>query len=266
MPADVAQAGSLEAYSANVAKAATLLKSWAQWRETLSKLDERLAAAKKELAGQLADRVEEAQFELARIATWLRLQGLKELDSARLSEALARADGLLAGLEGYGEVALSPVEVSEIWEQLKASLSLQEQKGFSLPAELAQGATFQLLQGAASAQRVKLDPALVASLLSSTPRREHGPRFVLYPSGGLPAEPAPRLVAVNRRLLVGDGVLLLLQILVTLWTGLATLYVGKTWGSLTDYLAAIAWGFGATASLKLIYGGLNRALGVNEAR
>jgi hypothetical protein len=57
--------------------------------------------------------------------------------------------------------------------------------------------------------------------------------------------------AVSRRgYTASQSALVLVALFVAVATGLALLYVGKAWGTPTDFLAAFVWGFGATALLS----------------
>jgi hypothetical protein len=55
-----------------------------------------------------------------------------------------------------------------------------------------------------------------------------------------------------------DAVWLLVSLVVAAWTGLAALYLGKPWGTWTDFIAMFAWAFGTTAVLTPLLSSLER--------
>jgi hypothetical protein len=58
--------------------------------------------------------------------------------------------------------------------------------------------------------------------------------------------------ATQRAYVVSQGSLILFTLAVTVWSGLATLYNDKAWGTVPDVIAAIVWGFGATTLIAPI--------------
>lgn len=80
---------------------------------------------------------------------------------------------------------------------------------------------------------------------------------ILTERAATPSEIA-RAIAAQRRL---RNVLVFLSLaVVTLWTGLTTLYFNKPFGTARDYLTLLAWGFGAQAGLEALATAVDRVI------
>ena len=80
----------------------------------------------------------------------------------------------------------------------------------------------------------------------------------------LPEAPEERRLVVQRALQRSDGLMIILAVIAGLYLGLTDLYFGKIFGTPVDYLKAFAWGFGAKATLELIYAAVGRMVRVSD--
>ena len=74
-----------------------------------------------------------------------------------------------------------------------------------------------------------------------------GPALVLDCTASLsvlPGRSERKLAGLTRQIQAGDVLFTGIALLIACLTGLLYLYVGKTFGSLSDYLLAVLWGFG----------------------
>ena len=66
----------------------------------------------------------------------------------------------------------------------------------------------------------------------------------------LPGRTQDRLNRLLGEVRAADVALVMVAIILACFTGILTLYVNKPFGSLTDYLGALLWGFGVDSSVR----------------
>lgn len=94
-----------------------------------------------------------------------------------------------------------------------------------------------------------LEPSMLPTEMGERQRTTW--RDVVVALKGEPAEPAARAFWLERRRSTWTGAIFILGLFGAIFLGMQTVYVGKAFGTVLDYLQALAWGFGSKLTLDV---------------
>jgi hypothetical protein len=214
-----------ETRRSKVEKATKLARSWEEWVRRLEEATKALGEGNAAKAARLLPTIaQQAKFELARVKTLL--WESPDLDTLEAAE-MEKSLRLAEGLvSGLKAYPTAPPAAKDAEPERKPFVAIPQ---------------------------VDLSELLLPI------------RWIPYsiPST-LPAHAVERLEVIQRILRRSDSLMFWLAVIGGVYSGLTTLYFGKAFGTLLDYVGAFAWGLGTKATLEVVYAAINRLVRVPD--